>query len=144
MNSLLSNLPMLMGAPGGTGAQAASGTGQLVTTIITFGLVFVIFYFLIIRPQNKKQKETKRMLSALKKGDRVSTAGGIRGTIASIKEDVVVLKVDGNTKIEFNRSAISNVLQQKAAKAKASEATSDDDDSDDEDAADTTSTESKE
>ncbi|HUX49881.1 MAG TPA: preprotein translocase subunit YajC [Spirochaetia bacterium] len=144
MNSLLSSLPMLMGAPGGTGAQAASGTGQLVTTIITFGLVFVIFYFLIIRPQNKKQKETKRMLSALKKGDRVVTAGGIRGTIATIKEDIVILKVDGNTKIEFNRSAISNVLQQKAAKVKASEATSDDDDSDDEDTADNTSTESKE
>lgn len=119
MNSLFASLPMLMGAPGGTGGQAASGSGQLVTTIITFGLVFVIFYFLIIRPQSRKQKETKRMLSALKKGDRVATAGGIRGTIASIREDVVVLKVDGDTKIEFNRSAISSVLQQKAAPAKA-------------------------
>lgn len=138
MNSLFSSLPLLMGAPGGTSAGAASGTGQLVTTIITFGLVFVIFYFLIIRPQSKKQKETKRMLQALKKGDRVVTAGGIRGSIASIKEDVVVLKVDGNTKIEFNRSAISSVLQQKAAASKAKAAEADADESEDETAEEVT------
>jgi len=146
MNNVFANLPMLMGAPGGSGAQAASGTGQLVTTIITFGLVFVIFYFLIIRPQNKKQKETKRMLSALKKGDRVATAGGIRGTIASIRDDVVVLKVDGNTKIEFNRSAISGVIQQSksgSGKAKAEQA-DDDDGSADEATESETTAESKE
>ncbi len=132
MNSLFASLPILMGAPGGTGAGAASGTGQLVTTIITFGLVFVIFYFLIIRPQNKKQKETKRMLEALKKGDRVVTAGGVRGTIASIKEDSVMVKVDGTTKIEFSRSAVSGILQQKASssKGKAAQQNSDDDDAD--------------
>ncbi len=146
MNNVFANLPMLMGVPGGSGAQASSGTGQLVTTIITFGLVFVIFYFLIIRPQNRKQKETKRMLSALKKGDRVATAGGIRGTITSIRDDVVVLKVDGNTKIEFNRSAISGVIQQSksgSGKAKADQA-DDDDSSADEAAENETTAESKE
>lgn len=127
MNNVFANLPMLMGAPGGSGAQAASGSGQLVTTIITFGLVFVIFYFLIIRPQNKKQKETKRMLEALKKGDRVVTAGGMRGTIASIKDDVIVLKVDGATKIEFNRSAISGVVQVKSGSTRAKAEKQDDD-----------------
>ncbi|HUX13063.1 MAG TPA: preprotein translocase subunit YajC [Spirochaetia bacterium] len=147
MNNLFANLPMLMGAPGGTGAQAASGSGQLVTTIITFGLVFVIFYFLIIRPQNKKQKDTKRMLEALKKGDRVVTAGGMRGTIASIRDDVIVLKVDGATKIEFNRSAISGVVQAKAGSGRAKIEKQDEDveeASDDENAENETTTESKE
>ena len=127
MNIFAANLPVLMGAPGGTAAQAGSGTGQLVTTIITFGLVFVVFYFLIIRPQSKKQKETKRMLAALKKGDRVVTAGGIRGTVTSLRDDVVVLKVDTNTKIEFNRSAISSVVQSRpsSGKAKTEEKSSD-------------------
>ncbi len=114
MNTLFTELPLLMGAPAG-GAAEGGGAGSLITTFITFGLVFVIFYFLIIRPQNKKQKETKRMLAALKKGDRVVTIGGIRGQIHSIKDEIVVLKVDANTKLEMSRSAISNVTEQKPA-----------------------------
>ena len=70
MINLFANLPLL---------QAAGGGGQLITTFITFGLVIFIFYFLIIRPQNKKQKDTQKMLEAVKKGDRVVTIGGIRG-----------------------------------------------------------------
>ena len=107
MNTILSNLPLLQAQP--------SGGGQLVTTIITFGLVFVIFYFLIIRPQNKKKKETQQMLSNLKKGDKVVTIGGIRGTIQSLKENTAVIKVDANTKLEFSRSAISGIIESKAA-----------------------------
>jgi len=92
-------------------------------TLITFGLVFAIFYFLIIRPQNKRQKETKSMLASLKKGDRVVTIGGIRGTIFSLKDDTVVLKVDDNTKIQFSRSAVSSVLDRKGAGSTAKEDT---------------------
>ncbi len=91
-------------------AQSAGGAGQMMTTGVTFGLVILIFYFLIIRPQNKRQKEAKKMLEALKKGDRVVSIGGIRGIIQSVKEDVVILKVDDNTKLEFSKSAISSVL----------------------------------
>jgi preprotein translocase subunit YajC len=72
-------------------------------------LIIGIFYFLIIRPQNKKQKETRKMLEALKKGDKVVTIGGIHGTISSVKEKSVLLKVDDNVKIEFARSAIASV-----------------------------------
>ncbi len=82
-------------------------------TLITFGLVFLIFYFLIIRPQNKKQKETKAMLESLSKGDRVVTIGGIRGIVHAVKDDVVVVRVDGETKLEFNKSAVSTVLDKK-------------------------------
>jgi preprotein translocase subunit YajC len=68
-----------------------------------------IFYFLIIRPQNKKQKETQKMLSELKKGDKIVTIGGIHGTIQSVKEKTVIVKVDENTKLEFSRNAVSGV-----------------------------------
>ena len=88
----------------------AGGSGQMMTTFITFGLVILIFYFLIIRPQNKRQKDAKKMLEALKKGDKVVSIGGIRGIIQSVKEDAIILKVDDNTKLEFSKSAISSVL----------------------------------
>jgi preprotein translocase subunit YajC len=109
MNQILSYAPLL---------QASGGAGQLSTTIITFGLVFLIFYFLIIRPQNKKQKEARQMLANLKKGDRVVTIGGIRGTVQAVRDDAVVLKVDDNVKIEFNKAAVAGVLN--SAKPEAS------------------------
>lgn len=110
--NMMNNLPLLMGAPSGAGG--AGGATSIAPTLVTFGLVFAIFYFLIIRPQNKRQKQTQSMLQALKKGDRVVTIGGIRGTIFSLKDDTVVLKVDDNTKIQFSRSAVSQVLDKKA------------------------------
>jgi len=91
---------------------ASGGSGQMVTTFVTFGLVILIFYFLIIRPQNKKQKEAKKMLSALKKGDKVVSIGGIHGTVVSVKEQSTVVKVDDNTKLEFSKSAISSVVSE--------------------------------
>ncbi len=112
MATIFHSFPLLMAPPAG-GPQG--GPASIVPTLVTFGLVFLIFYFLIIRPQNKRQKETKEMLSALRKGDRVVTIGGIRGTIQSMKDDSVVLKVDTNSSIEFSRSAISNVLDKRAA-----------------------------
>ena len=88
----------------------SEGGGQMVSMFVTFGLVFVVMYFLIIRPQSRRQKQAKAMLAALKKGDRVATIGGIRGIIHSIREDAVVIKVDDNTKIEFTKSAVATVL----------------------------------
>ena len=85
----------------------------MVTTLITFGVIILIFYFLIIRPQRKRDKEAKAMLDAIKKGDKVVTIGGIRGTVAVVKDGTVILKVDDNTRIEFSKSAISTVLNKK-------------------------------
>lgn len=118
MSTILGSLPILMGAPQGGGGAPQGGPASILPTLITFGLVFLIFYFLIIRPQNKKQKETKAMLASLGKGDRVVTIGGIRGTIQSLKEDAVVLKVDNNTSLEFSKTAVSNVLEKKASSKK--------------------------
>lgn len=111
---MMSFLPLLQTA----GAPSASTGGSLITTLIPFALIIVIFYFFLIRPQNKKQKETQKMLDALKKGDKVITIGGIHGKVAEVKENTVVLKVDDGTKIEFNRSAVSSVELSDEEKAK--------------------------
>jgi len=102
-------------------AGSASTSGSLVGSIVPFLLIIVIFYFFLIRPQNKKQKETEKMLNALKKGDKVITIGGIHGTVSSVKENTVIVKVDENCKLEFNRSAISSVELSDAEKAKLEE-----------------------
>jgi preprotein translocase subunit YajC len=108
MNGIQNGFVLLQQAP------AANPTGSLVSTIITFGLVFVIFYFLIIRPQNKKQKQMRDMISAVKKGDKVVTIGGIHGVVTAVKDSTVVVKVDEGTRIEFSKSAISAVSPVKA------------------------------
>ena len=93
--------------------NGAQGQGNMLMSVVPFILIIAIFYFFIIRPQNKKQKETEKMINALKKGDKVVTIGGIHGTVSSTKEKSVVVKVDSNTQIEFSRSAISAVVTEK-------------------------------
>ena len=100
----------------GGGAGGSAG-GFDPVMIGMFGLIFLVFYFLIIRPQNKKQKEAKKMLSALKKGDKVQTIGGLRGTVWMIKEkeDSIVIKTEDDVKLEFVRSAVASVVEQSPA-----------------------------
>lgn len=93
-------------------------SGQTIVSVIPFVLIIAIFYFFIIRPQNKKQKETQKMIDALKKGDKVVTIGGIHGTVSATKEKTVIVRVDENVKIEFNRSAIAGVVSDKAESPK--------------------------
>ena len=96
--------------------QAAQQQGaNPLMSVVPFILIIAIFYFFIIRPQNKKQKETEKMINALKKGDKVVTIGGIHGVVSSTKEKTVIVKVDSNTSIEFSRSAISGVVVDKPA-----------------------------
>ncbi len=95
--------------------QANPATGsQTLMSVVPFVLIIAIFYFFIIRPQNKKQKETQKMIDALKKGDKVVTIGGIHGVVTSTKEKTVILKVDDNVKIEVNRSAVAGVEKESA------------------------------
>lgn len=100
---------------------AATPQGSMLSMFLPLALIFVIFYIFIIRPQNKKQKETQKMIDALKKGDKIVTIGGIHGTISSTKEQTVIVKVDENTKIEFSRSAIASVITDKAETASGTE-----------------------
>lgn len=92
-----------------------AGSGSMMASLMPIFLIFVVFYLFIIRPQNKKQKETERMISSLKKGDKVMTIGGIYGVISSAKDKTVIVKVDDNCKIEFSKSAISSVIIEKKA-----------------------------
>ena len=107
------SLILALGTAAATSDTAAANGGSMWTTFITFGVIILIFYFLIIRPQRKRDKEAKAMIDAIKKGDKVVTIGGIRGTVAVVKDNTVVLKVDDNTRIEFSKSAISQVLNKK-------------------------------
>lgn len=96
---------------------AGDATGSMLSTLIPFALVFVIFYFLIIRPQNKKQKEAKKMIEAVKKGDKVVTIGGVHAIVDKVKETTIVLKVDDNTRMEFSKSAVATVLAKSEEKS---------------------------
>ncbi|MCD8502924.1 MAG: preprotein translocase subunit YajC [Bacillaceae bacterium] len=79
-------------------------------TFLPFIAMFVIFYFLLIRPQQKRQKRINEMHAALKKGDKIVTIGGLHATIDSIDEDKVVLLVNDNKKLTFERSAVRDVV----------------------------------
>lgn len=92
-----------------TAAQGAAGSG--IGMIIYLAVMVAIFYFLLIRPQKKRQKAMQNMLDALQVGDKVVTAGGIMGKVYSIKEDSVVIETSQDkTKIKFEKSSISRVL----------------------------------
>lgn len=89
--------------------QASGGAGAIAQflPIIAIGLVF---YFLVIAPANKQRKKTQEMISALKKGDRVVTTGGIYGTIQGVEPDAVYLKIAENVKVKVARSAVSGLV----------------------------------
>jgi len=97
-----------MGAP----ANRASDGGGLLS-FLPIIVILLIMYLLLFRPQLKKQKAHQAMLNALKKGDRVVTAGGLHGTIVGIKENesIVVLKIADNVKVEVSKSSISAVTR---------------------------------
>jgi preprotein translocase subunit YajC len=87
--------------------------GGMVSTIIMFGAIFLIFYFMIIRPQQKKAKDRDKLLSNLEKGDKVVTSGGIHGIIAGIDEKTLLLQISDNLKVKVERSAITQVIAKK-------------------------------
>lgn len=84
-------------------------SGGFLQSILPFILMFAIFYFLLIRPQQKRTRERNSMLSAVKKGDHVVTIGGMHGTVTELDDETITLKVSENTRIKFERSAIGNV-----------------------------------
>lgn len=100
-----------------TDASGSSSAGSMASTIIMFVAIIAIFYFLIYRPQKKRDKEAKAMIEAMKKGDKVVTIGGIHGTIITVKDKTVVVKVDDSARIEFSKEAISSVVSKDAVKA---------------------------
>ena len=78
-------------------------------SLVPFVLIFIVFYFLLILPQQKRQKKLKAMLEALKKGDKVVTSGGIWGTVTNLGKETVTLQISDNTKIKVQRESISRL-----------------------------------
>jgi preprotein translocase subunit YajC len=100
-------LPFILAQTPSGAPSGASGIGAFVPLIF----IFIIMYFVMLRPQMRKQKEQQRLVAALKTGDRVVTNAGIHGLISNVKETTVIVKVADNVKIEMEKSAISNVLK---------------------------------
>ena len=97
------------------GRRAASGTDLM--TFLPMVAIFVVFYFLLIRPQQKKAKEQKAMLEALQKGDEVVTAGGIVGRIAKLTDQYATIEVAPNVEITVQRQAVAQLLPKGTIKA---------------------------
>ncbi len=96
---------------GGMGCQQGEGKGGLGGMLIPLILMFGVFYFLLIRPQQKRQKAQRELVSELQKGDKVVTSGGIHGVISNVKEQTIVVKVGDNVKLEINRGNITTVVK---------------------------------
>ncbi|MDD2240499.1 MAG: preprotein translocase subunit YajC [Kiritimatiellae bacterium] len=97
----------MMGAPaGGEGA----GQNSSIFMFVWLGLMVALFYFMLIRPQKRREKERQALLSAVKTGDRVLFGGGFLGVVANVKEKTLVVKIADNVKVEIVRGAVSQVL----------------------------------
>lgn len=83
---------------------------ELMGFLLPLALMFAIFYFLLIRPQQKRQRERNQMLANLQRGDKVITIGGLHGTIVDLTEEKVILKVADNVRLTFERSAVNAVV----------------------------------
>ncbi|MBV8276721.1 MAG: preprotein translocase subunit YajC [Verrucomicrobia bacterium] len=90
-------------------ASQAQPSGLWYMQLLPFAFIFIIFYFLLIRPQQKKQKEHQQLLSNLKTGDKVITTSGIHGLIANVKDTTFLVKIADNVKIEVDKNAIASV-----------------------------------
>ncbi len=102
-------------AMGTSGSGNGSGSSSMLS-FLPLILIVVVMYFLMIRPQAKKQKEHRAMLEKLEKGDRVLTSGGIIGTIAGIKENegLLIVKIAENVKIELSKNSVAQVIKKKS------------------------------
>ncbi len=96
----------MMGAPGG-GAQSGQSQGLMIGWLL---IMVALFYFMLIRPQQRKERERKNMVSSVKSGDRVLFGGGLLGTVTNIKDQVFTIKIADNTKIDVVRASVTRVL----------------------------------
>ena len=99
---------LAMAPPSGGGG----GEGSLISTLLMFALIIGIFYFMILRPQQKRAKEREKMLGAVKKGDKIITAGGLHGTVAGMDEKTLLIQVADNVKLKFDRSAVASIVRE--------------------------------
>ena len=102
-------LNLAMMAPPAEGGQAGAQQSSLFM-FVWLGLMIVLFYFMLIRPQKRREKERQALLAAVKTGDRVLFAGGLLGTVANVKDKTLVIKIADGVKVEVLRGAVSQVM----------------------------------
>ncbi|MFN4873303.1 MAG: preprotein translocase subunit YajC [Akkermansiaceae bacterium] len=90
---------------------ASQNTQSTLHTIFMFGIMIVMFYFLLIRPQQRQRKEQAARIAALKNGDKVITTAGLHGIVHSVKDTTVVIKVAEGTNLEFDKAAVASVAK---------------------------------
>jgi len=112
---ILSAMPVLAEGAAATGTDG--GAKKPFSPLILIGGIFVIMYFLMIRPQKKKQKEKMAMLSGVEPGDKIISIGGIYGEVKQVKENSVRVQIDDRTRIELAKSSISTIVQKANAPA---------------------------
>jgi len=107
----MNHLVLMMGTAGGGSGQGSNPLMGFLPLL----LIIVVMYFLMIRPQSKRQKEHKAMLASLDKGDKIMTSGGVMGTIAGIREadNILIVKIADNVKIELSRGSVAQVIKKK-------------------------------
>jgi preprotein translocase subunit YajC len=89
-------------------AQSSDGSGPgLMANVVLFGSIILIFYFMIIRPQQKRQKERQKMVENMKKGDKVVTTGGIHGIISGMDEKTVLVQIADNVKVKLDKGSVT-------------------------------------
>jgi preprotein translocase subunit YajC len=91
------------------------GQGGLFSSLIFLVPMILIFWLMIIRPQSKQRKEREKMLSAVKKGDKVVTAGGMHGEVVGTDEKILLIEVADNVKLKFDRSAVTTIIRESDA-----------------------------
>ncbi len=89
-------------------AEQAASPQNVASPLIMMGLMFAVFYFLLIRPQQKRAKQHRELVAALKPGDQVVSAGGIHGKVAAVEDDTITVEVAAGVKMKFNRSSIAS------------------------------------
>ncbi|MFZ1081049.1 MAG: preprotein translocase subunit YajC [Candidatus Kryptoniota bacterium] len=102
----MNNVFLAFMTPSGDGG----GGGSMVSTLVMFAAIIAIFYFMIIRPQGKRQKDRQKMLETMKKGDKVVTSGGMHGKIVAMEDKTVLLEISDNVKVKVEKSAVTAII----------------------------------
>ncbi|MBK6292401.1 MAG: preprotein translocase subunit YajC [Ignavibacteria bacterium] len=103
-------LALFLMSPAPAGGAGGDTTGQLIQTVVMFGAVIAIFYFMMIRPQQKRAKEHQKLLASIKKGDAVVTSSGIHGTVYEVDETTITVTIASNTNVKFDKSSVGTVV----------------------------------
>lgn len=104
---MLESIAYAMGAPGDAGAPQGAGYSSIIMMLV----IFAIFYFILIRPQQKRMKEHRKMVDELKKGDRIITGGGIYGTVEGVTQNNLTVKIAEGTKVKITKGSVAAVLK---------------------------------